>query len=109
MHQPYILGIDIGTGSTKAVAVDLSGKPFHSTQRFYPTSSPKKGYFEQNANEIWDAFTRCLEEMVMTLNTPVAVSLSSAMHSVIPVDNSGHPLYPLITWADARGAAIAES
>ena len=41
MH--HVLGIDIGTGSTKAVAVDLNGKPFAYHQEMYSYKSPKPG------------------------------------------------------------------
>jgi gluconokinase len=108
MQQPYILGIDIGTGSTKAVAVDKAGIAFDSCQFYYSTRVPRPGFAEQNPDEIWQAFCRCLEEMTTRLNVPIAISLSSAMHSVIPVSHSGEVLYPMITWADARSASIAE-
>jgi gluconokinase len=109
MQQPYILGIDIGTGSTKAVAVNYKGEAFHTSQRYYPTISIQPGYHEQDPEIIWDAFVTCIEEVVETLKrTPDGISLSSAMHSVIPVHASGHPLSNMITWADSRSGEIAD-
>jgi gluconokinase len=105
----YILGIDIGTGSTKAVAVDYNGKAIHTEQVAYPTLSPQPGYSEQAPEIIWQAFLKCIHRSIKALRqTPQAISLSSAMHSFIPVDAAGNPLMNMITWADNRSAAIAD-
>ncbi len=107
--QAYLLGIDIGTGSTKAVAVDLEGKSVGSSQHHYPVNSPKAGYSEQDPEIIFKAFANCITDVVKVIgNSPIAISLSSAMHSVIPVDKNGNALGPMITWADSRSKDIAE-
>jgi len=107
--QAYILGIDIGTGSTKAVAVALTGEALGVTQQHYDIDSPEPGYSEQNPLIIWDAFVKCMQEIVAKIGyAPQAVSFSSAMHSTIPVDEAGMPLAPMITWADARAENIAQ-
>jgi gluconokinase len=104
----YVLGIDIGTGSTKAVAVNLEGNSFDTSQQHYPFSTPHPGYHEQDPEQIWDAFTVCIKEIVGKIqDQPMAIGLSSAMHSLIPVDKNCSPLAPMITWADNRSAGIA--
>lgn len=108
-NMQYILGIDIGTGSTKAVAVDYNGKAIHTEQVAYPTLSPHPGYSEQAPEIIWQAFLKCILRSIEALHhTPQGISLSSAMHSFIPVDANGSPLMNMITWADNRSAAIAD-
>jgi gluconokinase len=108
--QSYILGVDIGTGSTKAVAVDFNGQAFDVAQHYYPVKSPQPGYSEQDPTLILDAFISCINDMVQkTGSAPQAISLSSAMHSVIPVDSNGKALADMITWADARSEDIAEN
>lgn len=105
----YILGIDIGTGSTKAVALDFCYQPVGSCQQHYSTFSPLPGYSEQDPEAIWTAFVECINEMVNKMGAaPQVIGLSSAMHSVIAVDAAGAALAPMITWADARSADIAE-
>ena len=105
----YLLGIDIGTGSTKAVAVDTNGKFVGSSQHYYPAHSPQPGYSEQDPEIIFKAFMNCITDVVNEIsNSPIAISLSSAMHSVIPVDENGDALAPMITWADSRSEDIAE-
>lgn len=108
--QAYILGIDIGTGSTKAVAVSLTGEPLGTVSNHYPISSPEPGYSEQDPLLIWDAFVKCLAGITAKLGAaPQAVSLSSAMHSIIPVDEHGEAMLPMMTWADARSESIAQT
>jgi len=105
----YVIGIDIGTGSTKAVAVELSGKPIHATQFSYPTYSPELTYSEQDPELIWEAFVKCILQLVDHMKeSPQGIVLSSAMHSVIPVDKNGNALMNMITWADNRSASIAK-
>ena len=101
--EPYLLGIDIGTGSTKAVAMDTTGQFIDVSQHYYPVKNPQPGYSEQDPEVILQAFSSCITDMVIkTGQSPYAISLSSAMHSVIPVDADGKALVDMITWADSR-------
>lgn len=107
--QTYILGVDIGTGSVKAVAVGLSGEAFASTQKHYPAMQPEPGYAEQDVGLIWQGLLDCIREVIAQTGTsPQAISLSCAMHSLILVDEAGKPLTNMINWADIRSAEIAE-
>ncbi|MEJ7558867.1 MAG: gluconokinase [Pedobacter sp.] len=104
----YIIGIDIGTGSTKAVALNLKGETISVHQSYYETNSPQAGFSEQDPELIWDAFKTCLLAINDKLGLPpLAISLSSAMHSLILTDNGSNLLSQLITWADSRSAIIA--
>ncbi len=106
----YILGIDIGTGSTKAVAVGTDHKAFDSSQYFYPTKVEQPGYSEQEPELIWQAFQESIRTMVLKTGcSPLAISLSTAMHSLIAVDAAGNALAPMMTWADSRSTAIADA
>lgn len=105
----YVLGIDIGTGSVKAVAVDLKGKSFAESQQHYGFNSPQPGYHEQDPELIWEAFSESIKGIIHKTETqPSAVGLSSAMHSFIAVDEDCRPLAPMMTWADNRSWAIAK-
>ncbi len=107
--QPYVIGIDIGTGSTKGVALDAAGVVIASCQVHYSMQSVQPGYAEQDAEALWQAFAQCLQQVVTTVGRmPRLVSLSSCMHSIMAVDEQGQPLTPLISWADTRSAAIAD-
>ncbi|MEO6850845.1 MAG: gluconokinase, partial [Mucilaginibacter sp.] len=107
--KQYILGIDVGTGSVKAVAVSLAGQSFDVCQRHYGYSTPKPGYFEQDPEQIWEALVGSIQGIITQIGAqPLAIGLSSAMHSLIAVDENCQPLAPMTTWADNRSAEIAK-
>jgi gluconokinase len=106
----YVVGIDIGTGSVKAVAITLTGKSFEVSQQHYSFNAPQPGYHEQNPEDIWAAFVLTLQHLLeKTGYPPLAISLSSAMHSLIAMDEKGKPLAPMMTWADNRASDIAKA
>lgn len=106
--ESYVIGIDLGTGSTKAIAMNHAGEVIDATQVSYPTMHPKQGYEEQAPELIWQAFVKCISRITASLKkTPDAISLSSAMHSVIPMDEKNNPLMNMIIWADNRSASNA--
>lgn len=105
----YIIGIDIGTGSTKAVAMDSKGTIIANSQIYYSTQEPHPGYSEQDAEIIWNAFIDCIKKIIeVSKYPPVSICLSSAMHGLLVVDKNHQPITPLITWADTRSEKIAE-
>lgn len=107
--EQYIIGIDIGTGSTKAVAINYLGEVIASSQFHYSGLEAPHGYSEQDPEIIWKAFRNCLIDVTNILKrVPFAVSFSSCMHSLIIIDKNNLPLINLITWADTRSEKIAE-
>src|SRR5450631_1836595 len=107
--EQYVIGVDIGTGSAKAVAVNTKGTPLAASQIYYKTNSPQPGYSEQDPEIIWKAFAKCIKEIILkTKHVPIAVSLSSAMHSLLVINDKNILITPLITWEDTRSEKIAE-
>ncbi len=108
MQQPYIIGLDIGTGSTKAVAVGPAGQVLAVAQVHYSNLKTDASFSEQDPETIWNAFVETVQNIRKKLpSIPLAVSLSSCMHSLLLVDEKGLPITPNITWADRRSAVIA--
>ena len=108
MPAAYVIGIDIGTGSTKAIALGFDKNILKETQEFYPPHVLQST--EQNATIVFDCFKKCLKQIIACMGySPAAISLSSAMHSLMAVDEKGEPLTPLMLWSDTRSAAIAEA
>ncbi len=104
-----VIGVDIGTTSTKAVAYDTRGRPGASSSVGYPLQEPVPGYAEQDPDQILEAVLTTLTEVVAAADRPIAgVSFSSAMHSLIGLDPAGTPLTPSVTWADSRAGPQAE-
>jgi gluconokinase len=107
--QDYLIGIDIGTGSVKALAIDRSGILLSSAQQSYPMIQSNDDSCEQDPTIIWSAFAYVIASLTKQLNAnPVGVSLSSAMHSLIILSASDELIGNMITWADNRAGKVAE-
>ncbi|GFN32125.1 gluconate kinase [Paenibacillus curdlanolyticus] len=108
----YMIGVDIGTTSTKSVLFTEAGAVVASHSIEYPLLSPQPDVAEQDPDQIFAAvlatIRSVLEQGSIKPEQVLLVSFSSAMHSVIAVDEDGKPLTRSITWADNRSAAWAE-
>ncbi|WP_426451332.1 gluconokinase [Paenibacillus sp. S-38] len=112
MSKRYVIGVDIGTTSTKSVLFTAEGALVASHHIEYPLHSPKPEIAEQDPDEIFRAVTSTIKYALQKSGIVPAdllcISFSSAMHSVIALDASGQPLTRCITWADNRSAAWTE-
>lgn len=106
-----MIGVDIGTTSTKAVLFEENGSIIAQANEGYPLHQPSPSVAEQDPEQIWNAVINTIAAVMrqsgIQPDKVLFVSFSSAMHSVIAVDNGGIPLTACITWADNRSAACA--
>ncbi|GKU81847.1 gluconokinase [Niallia sp. NCCP-28] len=110
-HDSYYLGVDIGTTSTKSVLFGEAGKVISMHHVEYPLYSPAPAIAEQDPEEIFQAVKETMKTALKKGNINnqklKLVSFSSAMHSVIALDEKGKPLTRCITWADSRASEWA--
>ena len=89
----YLIGVDIGTTSTKAVLFAEMGETVCKHSVEYPLYKPTPDAAEQNPDEIFNAVIRTIREVVTVSKIDPAnllcLSFSSAMHSLIAVDRHG--------------------
>jgi gluconokinase len=105
----YFIGIDIGTTATKGVAFDADGRVVGYRSVHYDMTHPQPGWAEQEPEELWQAVLTCLDDLVEKLGTGCQlIAFSTAMHSVMAVDETGTPLTNFILWADNRATAEAD-
>lgn len=108
----YVIGVDIGTTSTKAVLFQIDGTVMSSAYDYYPLIKEKPAFAEQELTDIYQAVVKTIKTVVTQTNTLAeeiaAVSFSSAMHSLILIDQEDQPLTRSITWADNRAHQCAE-
>lgn len=106
------LGIDIGTTSCKAVALDAGGAVIASVSRSYPLSTPALGWSEQDPEDWWTASDSCVREVTGRLprrGLEVAgIGLSGQMHGLVALDEQGAVIRPAILWNDQRCAVEVE-
>lgn len=108
---PCFIGLDIGTTASRAVAFDRAGRALAAGSRSYPLRSPHAGWAEQDPDEIAQAALLALRDCTAALPPdvhPVAIGLSSVLHSLLLLDDQLRPLSPLITWGDVRATPEAE-
>ncbi|TDH29007.1 gluconate kinase [Segetibacter sp. 3557_3] len=107
----HIIGVDIGTSSSKAILVNEKGEALDSCHCAYGITEPQPGYRVQDPEVILTAVLDALTQLLQQLppGTSIgAMGFSAAMHSILAVDEAGKPLTSLITWADSRSTAQAD-
>lgn len=99
------LGIDVGTGGSRAVCIDENGKILASaTAEHAPFASPEIGWAEQSPDDWWRAVVLAIQEVLQTINAEEigAVSFSGQMHGSVFLDESDKVLRPALLWCDQR-------
>jgi xylulokinase len=101
-----LLGLDVGTTGTKAVAFDLNGNVLASSYREYPLLSPKPGWQELDPNLVWSAVRKVLGEVAAkTKKDPVkTMAISAQGEACHAIDKEGHCLTNSVVTFDARTA-----
>jgi gluconokinase len=109
-HDRVVIGVDMGTTSTKAVAFDLRGELVTSHSEGYPLHEPQPGHAVQDPREILAAALTAVRRVVADVGADrvAGLSFSSAMHSLIGLSAAHEPLTDVVTWADTRASAQAE-
>jgi gluconokinase len=107
---PIIIGLDMGTSHCKAAAIDTHGRTVAAAQRHCTLDSPRPGWVEQDVGQVWETVVHTLADMAVHLQDrqPDALCLSSAMHSLLPVNEAGEPLARAMIWADMRATPQAD-
>lgn len=105
------LGLDIGTGSSKAVLVDEHGLILATAVRQHATSSPHPGWFEHDPDEVWWREARELIDELLTVSPGRvdAACFSGIGPAVAPADADDEPLRPAILYGiDTRATEQIE-
>jgi xylulokinase len=105
-----LLGIDLGTGSAKALLLDTDGTVINEASSSYPVQAPYPGWAESNPVDWWLAVAVVVRKVVEDRGHPVrAIALSGQMHGVVLADSLGKPLHSAILWADTRSTQMLEA
>lgn len=102
-----LLGIDVGTGGTRAVVVDGEGRVVASaTEEHQPFASPQTGWAEQDARDWWratgGAVRRVLAQSNVSADRIRCVGLTGQMHGSVLLDEKTEVLRPALIWCDGR-------
>jgi xylulokinase len=101
----YLLGIDIGTSSAKAILFDPeTAETAAVAGHEYPIQKPAPDRAEQNPNDWCNATVEVVHRVLSQVENPevTAISFSGQMHGGVFLDKNDQPLCPAIIWADQR-------
>lgn len=101
------LGIDVGTGGSRAVLIDSEGAlTAAATLEHTPFASPEIGWAEQDARDWWRASAEAIRQVLASENVTAdeigAIGLSGQMHGAVFLSESDEVLRPSIIWCDQR-------
>jgi xylulokinase len=103
----FVLGIDVGTGGTRAIVIDGTGRVISSaTEEHQPFASPQIGWAEQHPEDWWRASCIAVRKAIANSNLRAediaCVGLSGQMHGAVLLDEKGSVVRPALIWCDVR-------
>jgi gluconokinase len=114
-RSPFVLGLDVGTSSTRALLFDATGATVShvQSQRTYQLTTSDQGEVSVDADMLLSVVAETIDEALKQASSMAqqisAVAIDTFWHSLLGVDESGQPLTHVITWEDTRPyAAVAK-
>lgn len=109
----FILSIDQGTTSTRAILFNKQGKIVHSAQREFKQIFPKPGWVEHNANEIWGSVLSVIASVLTESGHQPqdidGIGITNQRETTVIWDKrTGQPVYNAIVWQSRQTQAIVE-
>lgn len=105
-ERPYLLAIDQGTTSTRAMLFDREGRLWGQAQRQLPQIYPAAGWVEHDPEEIWQA-TLDVVRKVADADEVAAIGITNQRETVVVWERAtGKPLHNAIVWQDRRTAEL---
>jgi xylulokinase len=106
-----LLGLDVGTSGTKAVAIDETGTLLASALEEYPLHSPRPGWAEQDPADWERAAFAALAKLAAKIDTREVrgLGLTGQMHGSVFLDAENRVIRPALLWCDQRTAAQCDA
>jgi xylulokinase len=100
-----LVGLDVGTGGARAVAVDDSGEIVAEASSEYPLHTPRPGWTEQDPEDWWTGAKEVLAEVASEAGEVAGIGLTGQMHGSVFLDGSDTVIRPALLWNDQRTQA----
>jgi len=105
--KKYILALDQGTSSSRAIVFDQQGKPKAISQKEFTQIFPKPGWVEHNPMEIWSSQASVIAEAITSIGINgqniAGIGITNQRETTIVWDaETGEPVYNAIVWQDRR-------
>ncbi|MCL4454460.1 MAG: FGGY family carbohydrate kinase, partial [Deinococcus sp.] len=103
----YLLALDQGTTSSRAVVFDMSGSPLGMAQQEFAQAFPKPGWVEHDALEIWQSQLQTAREAVRRAGIEAkeiaAIGITNQRETTVLWERvTGRPVHNAIVWQDRR-------
>lgn len=113
MDKKYILAIDQGTTSSRALLVDQEGKIVDISQKEFQQFFPEPGSVEHNANEIWTSVLSVIADVLNKNNTSpkeiASIGITNQRETTVVWDkNTGKPIYNALVWQSRQTEGICK-
>ena len=114
MPPRYILALDQGTTSSRAILFDHAGRVVHKRAQEFPQIYPRPGWVEHNAEDIWSSqvnvAVQVLQDQGVTLDDVAAVGIANQRETTVVWDRAtGVPIANAIVWQDRRTAGDCDA
>lgn len=111
--EQYILSLDQGTSSSRAIVFNRQGKICSMAQREFPQYFPQAGWVEHNPHEIWSSQASVIAEAIATIDINglniAGIGITNQRETTIVWDReTEEPIYNAIVWQDRRTSAYCD-
>ncbi len=113
MAKNYVMALDAGTTSNRAIIFDKNSKIVGVSQREFTQHFPKPGWVEHDADEIWSTMVAVMKEALersgLVASDIAAIGITNQRETTVIWDKkTGRPIYNAIVWQSRQTAPIAE-
>lgn len=113
MMEKYVLAIDQGTTSTRAILFNQKGEVVHIAQREFHQYFPNPGWVEHDANEIWSSVLSVIASVLTEKNIQpeqiASIGITNQRETTVVWDKTtGNPIYNAIVWQSRQTADLCE-
>ncbi|MDD3113283.1 MAG: glycerol kinase GlpK [Candidatus Izemoplasmatales bacterium] len=111
--EKYILAIDQGTTSSRAIVFNRKGQIVSQSQREFPQSFPEPGMVLHDPKEIWDSVSSCIGECLVKAKLQpsqiASIGITNQRETTVIWDRAtGEPIYPAIVWQSKQTSDLCE-
>ncbi len=112
--ETFVLAIDQGTTSSRAMLFDRDGRIRGVAQQEFPQYYPQPGWVEHDAGEIWDSVLQVIRAVLSEAGVPAshiaAIGITNQRETTVVWDrHTGEPIYRAIVWQSRQTADICEA
>ena len=112
--KKYILALDQGTSSSRAIVFDENGRTMAVSQKEFTQIFPKPGWVEHNPMEIWSSQASVIAEAITSISINgadiAAIGITNQRETTIVWDaETGEPVYNALVWQDRRTSELCDA